>query len=80
MMLSIAPLLLHTEGIPLTAQATLRKALVSPPHVRPSLLMAAAAILHRELAVDCADALEVVGIDPASLDGSSHACCGDESM
>ena len=64
MMFSMAHHLLNLDGIPPAAKATLREALASPPDTRPTLLLQAAALLHRELEVDCADALEVVGIDP----------------
>ena len=64
MSFSIAALLAHSEDVPLEARNALREALVAPAAARTPLLEAAARSLHRDAAVDCSDALELVGLPP----------------
>lgn len=74
---SVVPFLLRNEDVPARARAALRDALAAPPEVRAPLLRQAAGILHREVAIDCRDALELVGLSTASLshpDGRASDC------
>lgn len=61
-MFTMANLLIHNEELPASARRALDAAQKSPPESRPDLLASAARILHREVGVDCADALELVGL------------------
>jgi hypothetical protein len=69
MTFSLAPLLLHSEQVPLTARHALRAASEAPIEERTSFLESAARILHRELDLNCGDARELVGL-------STTGCCG----
>jgi hypothetical protein len=69
MSFSIAPLLVHGAYVPAEARDAIREALVASSGSRRSLLKAAARILHREAEVDCADALELVGLEDAGCGG-----------
>jgi hypothetical protein len=69
MSLSLAPLLLESTDVPLTARRALREAQRSPKERREPLLEAAARSLYREVGLDCADARELVGL-------SEGTCCG----
>jgi hypothetical protein len=60
--ITLAPLLVHHDDVPAVARAAIRDALAAPQERRRALLEQAAAILHREAAVDCADARELVGL------------------
>ncbi len=60
--LSVAPLLLHSEGVPEAARVALREAYTAPASLRRPLLEAAARALYREAHLDCADARELVGL------------------
>ena len=64
MTLSLLPLLLHEEDVPVTARAALRRASVAPPSQRRRYLEVAAYALGRDTGLDCADARELVGLDP----------------
>ena len=66
---SVAPLLIHSKNVPALARHALRAALDAPAHERRPHLESAARILHHELALDCADARELVGLS----DGGSCA-------
>jgi len=66
MSFSIAPLLLHAEAVPAAARRALRAALDGPSGNRGAHLEQAARILHRELALDCVDARELVGLAPGT--------------
>jgi hypothetical protein len=68
MSFSVAPLLLHSDQVPLTARHALRAAYDAPLEERLPLLESAARILHRELDLNCGDARELVGL--ASSPGS----------
>lgn len=66
MSFSIAALLVHDAHVPAGARDAIRDALVASSgsrRSRRSLLAQAARILHREAEVDCADALELVGLE-----------------
>lgn len=66
MSFSLAPLLLHSDSLPVSARHALRAAYAVPLHERTPHLESAARILHRELALDCADARELVGLSAAA--------------
>jgi hypothetical protein len=59
---SFATLLIHSSHVPAQARHALRAALAVPVDQRTPHLESAARILHRELALDCADARELVGL------------------
>jgi plasmid stability protein len=65
---SITRLLLHSDSVPASARAALRAAHDSPLEQRSLHLESAARILSRELDLECADALELVGLPGASPD------------
>jgi len=62
-MLSVTSLLLHSDDVPETARLALASALQGPSEQRCENLFQAAAILHREVGLDCGDARELVGLD-----------------
>jgi len=63
MSFSVAPLLLHSDHVPPSVRAELRAAYEGPETERTRHLEVAATILHREVALDCSDARELVGLD-----------------
>jgi hypothetical protein len=69
MAFSVVPLLLHSSSLPEGARLALVDALAQPESDRAPLLANAARILYQEVSLDCADALELVGL-AAPLDGS----------
>ena len=73
MALSVAPLLLHSEAIPEGARLALRDAFARPEDERPALLASVAKILFHEVDLDCADALELLGL---AGDDSIESPCG----
>ena len=62
MSFSVAPLLLHSDHVPLTARH-------APVEDRTPYLESAARILHSELDLNCVDARELVGL-------SAEGSCG----
>ena len=72
MSFSIAPLLLHSEGVPSSVRQALRAAHEGPKGERGRHLESAARILHRELALDCGDARELVGLAPGTCAQSTE--------
>ena len=62
MSFSVAPLLLYSDHVPLTARHALRAAYDAPVDERTPYLESAARILHRELDLNCLDARELVGL------------------
>jgi hypothetical protein len=62
MAFSLAPLLMHSESIPEKAREALRAASAAPAEYRDSALASAARVLYSETALDCVDALEIVGL------------------
>jgi hypothetical protein len=68
MAFSLAPLLVHSAAVPLEAREALRAVASGLPlEQRKTALRSAARLLHTETALDCGDALELVGL---------HAGCG----
>ena len=65
-MMSMASLLIHSEGVPTAAREALSAAHREPPDRKQALLESAARILYREVGVACADARELVGLSPGS--------------
>ena len=61
---SMAPLLMHSPDLPHTVREELRAALAMEPMQprRDEHLAAAARLLNEELAIDCSDARELVGL------------------
>ena len=62
MAFSLAPLLIHSESVPLKARQALLAASLAPFEHRKTALASAARVLHTESALDCRDALEIVGL------------------
>jgi hypothetical protein len=62
-MLQMSSLLLHSDDVPVTARTALATALHGPAEQRAEQLLTAASILHREVGLDCTDALELVGLE-----------------
>lgn len=62
MAFSLAPLLLHHEGVPEVARAALRSASMAPPESRTGALEHAARILYEETDLECRDVRELVGL------------------
>jgi len=61
-MMSMAPLLMHSDHVPASARQALRQASSAPPEHRFALLMSAAHILHAETGISCEDVKELVGL------------------
>ena len=59
---TIAPLLLHSEAVPLAARNALKAALYGPPAQREAELQSAARVLFAERDLPCDDARELVGL------------------
>ena len=72
MSFSVAPLLLHSDHVPLTARHALRAAYDAPVEERTPHLESAARILHRELDLNCLDARELVGLSAEGNCGAPH--------
>lgn len=66
MSFSVAPLLLHSDGVPASVRQALRAAHEAPASARGAHLERAARILYREVALDCGDARELVGLAPGT--------------
>lgn len=62
MSFSLAPLLIHSQDLPASAREELRAAFSAPSDARGEHLAAAARILNQQLALDCSDARELVGL------------------
>lgn len=65
-MLTMAPLLIHSESVPLHARDALRAAMEAPAHSRVALLESAARILRSATGLECQDAFELVGLPVGS--------------
>ena len=61
-MMSLAPLLLHSESVPPSAKQALRAASAAHPGERDAFLVEAAHILHAETGLACEDVKELVGL------------------
>jgi hypothetical protein len=59
---SLAPLLVHHEGVPAAAREALRSATLAPPESRPEALEHAARVLYEETDLECRDVRELVGL------------------
>jgi hypothetical protein len=62
MAFSLAPLLIHSDAVPQRARDALRVAALAPVAHRKHALVSAARILHAETALNCEEALEIVGL------------------
>ena len=62
MAFSLAPLLIHSEAVPIKAREALRAVSTAPAEQRKSALHRAARVLHSETSIDCGDAMELVGL------------------
>ena len=62
MAFSLAPLLIHSEAVPVKAREALRAVSSAPVEERNSALRSAAHVLYSETSLDCGDALELVGL------------------
>ncbi len=62
MAFSLAPLLIHSDSVPAKAREALRAVSAVPVEQRKSALRSVARLLHAETAIDCGDALELVGL------------------
>lgn len=60
-MMSLAPLLMHSEMVPPSAREALREASTRPEQQK-ELLTTAAKILYAETGLPCEDVLELVGL------------------
>ena len=60
----MAPILIHSDSVPAAARRALVAASALAPESRRELLESAARSLHHDAAVDCHDALELVGLSP----------------
>jgi hypothetical protein len=59
---TMAPLLMHSEGVPSAARDALKAAALSPPERRKAALEWAARVLHHETDLDCGEARDLVGL------------------
>jgi hypothetical protein len=66
MSFSVAPLLIHSDAVPPAVRQALRAAHDGPTRERGRHLESAARILHRDLALDCGEARELVGLAPGT--------------
>ena len=62
MAFSLAPLLVHYEGVPAAAREALRSATLAPPESRDEALAHAARVLYEETDLACRDVRELVGL------------------
>ena len=66
MAFSLAPLLVHSEAVPLRAREALKALQTAPPHERDEILEEAARVLYRETDLECGDVRELVGLPPGT--------------
>ena len=62
MAFSLAPLLIHSEAVPMKAREALRAVSSAPSEQRGTALRSAAKLLYAETSLDCGDAMELVGL------------------
>jgi hypothetical protein len=62
MAFSLAPLLIHSESVPVKAREALRAVSSVKAEHRTSALHSAARVLYSETSLDCSDAMELVGL------------------
>ena len=63
MSFSLAPLLVHSDAVPLLARQALRAAADAPADTRGVLLEEAARVIFDETDLECRDVRELVGLD-----------------
>jgi len=63
MSFSLAPLLVHSDAVPLLARQALRAAADAPADTRDVLLEEAARVIFDETDLECRDVRELVGLD-----------------
>ena len=61
-MLSLAPILIHSDAVPEDVRSALRAATEAPPERRKAELETAARALHRRTGLECRDVRELVGL------------------
>ena len=61
-MLSLTPLLIHSDAVPAEAKSALRAASAAPPERRRSELQTAARALFEATDLECRDVKELVGL------------------
>lgn len=66
MSFSLAPLLVHSDAVPLLARQALRAAADAPPDTRDVLLEEAARVIFDETDLECRDVRELVGLEPGT--------------
>ncbi|MBV8760658.1 MAG: hypothetical protein JO257_25420 [Deltaproteobacteria bacterium] len=64
MSLSFLPLLVVEEDVPVLARSAIRRAKTAPLELRRVYLMEAAEVLYRDAHLSCADARELLGLEP----------------
>jgi len=65
-MLSLTPLLIHSEAVPDEARSALRAASEAPPERRKTELQSAARALYEGTDLECSDVRELVGLPDAA--------------
>ena len=68
MAFSLAPLLIHSEAVPVKAREALRAVNSAPTEHRKSALRSVAKLLYTETSLDCGDAMELVGLQNCGCD------------
>jgi hypothetical protein len=61
-MLSLAPILMHSDAVPSEVRSALRSASNGPPEHRKAELKLAARTLYQVTDLDCADVRELLGL------------------
>jgi hypothetical protein len=61
-MLSLTPLLMHSDAVPTEARSALRAAYEAPPDHRTAELKTAARALYEGTDLECGEVLELVGL------------------
>jgi hypothetical protein len=61
-MLSMTPLLMHSDAVPAEARSALRAAYDAPPDHRAAELKTAARALYESTDLECAEVLDLVGL------------------
>lgn len=69
MPLSMTPLLIHSDAVPQNIRSALIAASEAPPEQRKDELVSVARLLYAQTALDCRDARELVGLEPAGRCG-----------
>jgi len=69
MAISMMPLLIHSPAVSPEVRAALKAAHHSPPEQRRAELETAARLLYREVALDCRDVRDLIGLTPQPCHG-----------